>query len=169
MATKGNARLIATNSGTGSLSGACVVIVKTDWNAPIVDELESGVIKVLSEQGVSDIVTIVVPGAVEIPFGIKAYWNATKYKDDRPDAFIALGTVIRGDTPHFEYVCQSVTQGITLLNQELPVPTVFGVLTVNTEQQALERIGGIHGHKGEEAGLTAIKMIELTRQIKARR
>jgi 6,7-dimethyl-8-ribityllumazine synthase len=169
MATKGNTRLIASNTGTGSLSGACVVIVKTDWNAVIVDELESGVIRALKLREISKIVTITVPGAIEIAFGIKTYWNATKYKDDRPDTFIALGTVIQGDTPHFEYVCQSVTQGITLLNQELPVPTIFGVLTVNNEQQALDRIGGIHGHKGEEAGLTAIKMIELISQIKARR
>jgi 6,7-dimethyl-8-ribityllumazine synthase len=84
-----------------------------------------------------------------------------KYKDDKPHVFIALACVIRGDTPHFEYVCQSVTHGITTLNLQLPVPTIFGVLTVNNQQQADERLGGIHGHKGEEAGITALKMIGL--------
>jgi 6,7-dimethyl-8-ribityllumazine synthase len=74
--------------------------------------------------------------------------------------------VIRGGTPHFEYVCQSVTAGITTLNTQLPVPTIFGILTVDNNGQALERIGGVHGHKGEEAAVSAIKMIVLSRQLK---
>jgi len=74
--------------------------------------------------------------------------------------------VIKGDTPHFEYVCQLVTDGIGQLNLSLPVPTIFGVLTVNTEEQAMERIGGKHGHKGEEAALTALKMISLVESFK---
>jgi 6,7-dimethyl-8-ribityllumazine synthase len=98
---------------------------------------------------------------VEIPFAIKSYWeNAGKKK--RPDAFIALGCVVRGDTPHFDYVCKLVTDGVLQLNLSLPVPTVFGVLTLENEQQANERIGGKHGHKGEEAAITAIKMISLS-------
>ncbi|MFN5761711.1 MAG: 6,7-dimethyl-8-ribityllumazine synthase, partial [Sphingobacteriales bacterium] len=112
--------------------------------------------------------TLTVPGAVEIPFAIKTYWNHMKYKDQRPHAFIALGTVIRGDTPHFDYVCLSVTNGITHLNLDLPVPTIFGILTVENEQQAYDRIGGIHGHKGEEAALTAINMMHLMIDIKAK-
>jgi len=76
-----------------------------------------------------------------------------------------LGCVIKGETPHFEYVCNSVTLGIVNLNTSLAVPTIFGVLTVNNVEQAKERIGGTHGHKGEEAALTAIKMILLSRQI----
>ena len=81
-------------------------------------------------------------------------------------AFIALGCVVRGGTPHFEYVCQSVTHGITELNLTLPVPVIYGVLTVNDDGQARERIGGIHGHKGEEAAITAIKMIGINHQLK---
>jgi 6,7-dimethyl-8-ribityllumazine synthase len=81
--------------------------------------------------------------------------------------FIALGCVIKGDTPHFEYVCQSVTQGITQLNTSLPVPVIFGVLTVNTQEQADERLGGIHGHKGKEAAIAAIKMIQMVKSFKA--
>jgi 6,7-dimethyl-8-ribityllumazine synthase len=169
MATKGNAALKKLNTGAGTHAGACVVIVKTEWNAAIVDELENGVRKVLVKQGIKDAVTITVPGAVEIPFAIKAYWETLKYKDKRPDAFIALGTVIRGDTPHFDYVCKAVTDGVVHLNMNLPVPTIFGVLTVDNEQQAKERIGGKHGHKGEEAALTALKMISLVRSFKAQR
>ena len=110
--------------------------------------------------GIKKIITITVPGAVEIPFAIKSYWeNAAKKK--KPAAFIAFGCVVRGDTPHFEYVCKLVTEGVLQLNLSLPVPTIFGVLTVDNEQQANERIGGKHGHKGEEAAITAIKMIAL--------
>ena len=80
---------------------------------------------------------------------------------DRPKAFIGLGCVIRGDTPHFDFISKAVTDGIMQLNLLLPVPTIFGVLTVNNHQQAVERIGGKHGHKGEEAALTAIKMMAI--------
>jgi 6,7-dimethyl-8-ribityllumazine synthase len=74
--------------------------------------------------------------------------------------------VVRGGTPHFEYVCQSVNQGVLQLNLNLPVPVIFGVLTVDTMEQAKERIGGSHGHKGEEAALTAIKMMIVNQQLK---
>ena len=108
--------------------------------------------------------SIVVPGAVEIPFAIKQ--RALDVRNGKPDAIIALGCVIKGDTPHFDYVCQSVTQGVTQLNLMLDRPVIFGVLTVNNEAQAMERIGGSHGHKGEEAAITAIKMISIARQMK---
>ena len=144
---------------------ACVIIVRTDWNAQIVDELERGCKHVLNEQGIKSIQVLRVPGAVEIPFAVQKYWATHKYRDDRPAAFIALGCVLRGGTPHFEYVCRSVTDGITQLNLTLPVPTIFGVLTLDTPAQADERLGGAHGHKGEEAGITAIKMINLVRSI----
>ncbi len=140
--------------------GACVIIVRTEWNAASVDKLEAGSAKVLGEHGIPYTV-INVPGAFEITFCIKSYWNANKYKDNRPFAFIALGCVIKGDTPHFEYVCKAVTDGILQLNLCLPVPVIFGVLTVNNQQQIDERTGGEHGHKGEEAAYTALKMIAL--------
>lgn len=160
MAEVSNSRLLQIDAGILN-TNACVVIVRTDWNAAIVDELEKGCMKVLQEQGVKDIRVITVPGAFEIPFGIKSYWDGHKYKDDRPMAFIALGCVLRGDTPHFEYVCRGVTDGVMQLNLTLPVPVIFGVLTVDTDQQAQERLGGKHGHKGEEAGITALKMMAL--------
>jgi 6,7-dimethyl-8-ribityllumazine synthase len=144
---------------------ACVVIIKTDWNAEVTDELEAGAVEYLNHHGIKNHKTIVVPGAVEIPFAIHSYWEKKKNTKDRPDAFIALGCVIRGETPHFDYVCQSVTQGVTLLNTRLPVPVIFGVLTVENMRQAQERLGGMHGHKGEEAAVTALKMIALSRSF----
>jgi len=149
------------NNNTGILKkNACIVLVKTEWNAAIVDELERGCVSKLKEQGVKKIVQLTVPGAVEIPFAIKSFWEKAK-KKERPDAFVALGCVIRGGTPHFDYVCKIVSDGILQLNLSLPVPTIFGVLTVDNEDQARERTGGAHGHKGEEAAITAIKMISL--------
>jgi len=154
------------NAGAGILKkDACIVLVKTEWNADVVDELEKGAVTELIKHGVKKMITIIVPGAVEIPYAIKNYWdNAGKKK--KPDAFIALGCVIKGGTPHFDYVCRMVADGVLHLNLSLPVPTVFGVLTVDNEQQAKERIGGIHGHKGEEAATTAIKMILLKQSYK---
>lgn len=147
-------------TGIPNVQDACIVIVKTEWNAVIVDALEEGVKRALTQHKVKNVITLTVPGAFEIPFSIKNYWDQHKNKKKKkPDAFIALGTVIRGDTPHFDYVCKAVTDGVVQLNLMLPVPTIFGVLTVDNQQQAEERIGGKHGHKGEEAALTALKMI----------
>ena len=143
---------------------ACIALVRTEWNAAIVDELEKGCIRKLNELGAKRIISVTVPGAVEISFAIKSYWERSK-KKKKPDAFIALGCVIRGGTPHFEYVCRAVTDGIVQLNLALPVPTIFGVLTVDDEEQARDRIGGRHGHKGEEAALTAAKMILFQRSL----
>lgn len=145
---------------------ACIIIVRTEWNAPIVDLLEAGCVATLKKHNVSYKV-VTVPGAFEIGFAINCYWENHKYKSDKPDAFIALGCVLKGDTPHFEYVCTAVTNNISDLNIALPVPVIFGVLTVNTQQQADERTGGIHGHKGEEAAITALKMITLSNSFKS--
>ena len=158
MAEISNSNLLSTGTGIPGIEGACVVIVRTEWNAAIVGALEEGCRAALEKAGVNHRV-ITVPGAFEIPYGIRAYWDIHKYRDDRPQAFIALGCVLRGDTPHFEYVCRAVTDGVLQLNLTLHIPTIFGVLTVDTQQQADERIGGKHGHKGEEAAITALKMI----------
>lgn len=144
---------------------ACVVIVRTEWNAHIVDLLEKGCTEQL-EQNQVQYKLVTVPGAFELIFGIKQYWDTHKYKDDRPHAFIALGCVLRGDTPHFEYVCQAATEGILQLNLSLPIPTIFGVLTVDSQLQADERTGGKHGNKGVEAAITALKMMSLADSFK---
>jgi 6,7-dimethyl-8-ribityllumazine synthase len=161
MAEVSNSNLFQNIGDIQQLKDVLVVLVKTEWNATIIDELESGCLKVFKQYGIRT-KTIVVPGAIEIPFAIQQSWANT----NASSAFIALGCVIRGGTPHFEYVCQSVTQGITELNLTLPVPVIFGVLTVDNEQQAIERIGGSHGHKGEEAAITAIKMMIINEQLK---
>lgn len=161
MADVSNSKLFQHLEGIDQPADALVVLVKTEWNSEIVDELERGCLRLLAQRAIAA-KTVVVPGAVEIPFAIRQCSQAMP----QATAFIALGCVIRGDTPHFDYVCQSVTQGITQLNLSLPVPVIFGVLTVNTTAQAQERIGGIHGHKGEEAAVTALKMMALNHRLK---
>lgn len=159
MAAKGNNAL---QKGIPQIKDAFVLIVKTEWNKHIADKLEAGAVKIFEQQHIN-YKTLIVPGAFELPFTIKSY---TESNQKKADAYIAFGTVIRGDTPHFDYVCKAVTDGILSLNMLLDVPVVFGVLTVNDEQQALERVGGKHGNKGEEAAITAIKMIALNRKLK---
>jgi 6,7-dimethyl-8-ribityllumazine synthase len=153
-----NSDSLLNTTGIQLPKGACVVIVRTEWNPAVTGALEAGCKKILEQKNVPYKV-VTVPGAFEIPFGIKRYWEAYKYRDDKPHAFIALGCILRGDTPHFEYVCRAVTDGVLQLNLNLPVPTIFGILTVDTQQQADDRIGGKHGNKGEEAAITALKMM----------
>lgn len=160
MATETNSSL---HKGIPTIKDAFVLIVKTEWNANIVDALETGCTHILRKNNIGYKI-ISVPGAIEIPFAIQQHSNCTV---NVPDAYIALGTVIRGDTPHFDYVCQYVTEGFLQLNMSINKPIIFGVLTVNNETQAMERIGGKHGHKGEEAAITAIKMIDLNRKIQS--
>ncbi|MFY9465514.1 MAG: 6,7-dimethyl-8-ribityllumazine synthase, partial [Sediminibacterium sp.] len=128
----------------------------------IINALEKGVKKILKANGASS-KTITVPGAFELPFAVKSHYA---YSKKMPDAYITLGTIIQGDTPHFDYVCKAVTDGVLQLNLAIDVPVIFGVLTVLNEEQAMERIGGKHGHKGEEAAITALKMIALNRSFK---
>lgn len=147
------------NTGIPDLRDAGIVLVSTEWNDVIADELVNGCERTLQQHGIEKIKKIKVPGAIELPFACKRYFESKKDTQQHPDAFIIFGCVIRGETPHFDYVCQSVTQGAVQLNLTLPVPVIFGVLTVNNMEQAQERIGGKHGHKGEEAAITALKMI----------
>ena len=156
---------IINTTGIRLSKDACVVIVRTEWNAVIVDLLEEGCKEILQANQIC-FKTIMVPGAFEIPFAIKNYWELNKYKEDKPHAFIALGCVLRGDTPHFDYVCKGVTDGIMQLNLMLSVPTIFGILTVDNHLQANQRIGGNDGHKGKEAAAVAIKMMALSQTFR---
>jgi 6,7-dimethyl-8-ribityllumazine synthase len=140
---------------------ACIVIVHTQWNPQTVNKLLEGCIKILDKFEMHNYKIVSVPGAFEIPFAIKSFWDTYQNKFEKPQAFIALGCVLRGDTPHFDYVCKAVTDGIVHLNLVLPAPSIFGVLTVDNQQQADDRTGGVHGNKGEEAALSALKMIGL--------
>lgn len=133
-------------------------IVVADWNSDITYPLLLGAVETLTKHGVSvdNIDVIHVPGAVELTYGA-----ARIMKEERIDAIIVIGCVIQGDTPHFDYVCQSVTQGVAILNAQGKVPVIFSVLTVNDKQQALDRCGGRLGNKGVEGAVTAIHMANL--------
>ena len=132
------------------------------WNGHITSRLLQGAIDNLHKAGLSDadIDVFHVPGAVELTFAASQLIESSRY-----DAVIVFGCVIRGDTPHFDYVCQSVTQGVTALNADCDTPVIFGLLTVENEQQALDRVGGPAGHKGREAADTAIAMVQFSRSV----
>ncbi len=138
-----------------------VVLVYTEWNTAIINALREGVRNILSQFPQVTLHEICVPGAIEIPFAIAQYQSQVG-----ADAYISLGCVICGETPHFDYVCQSVTEGVTQLNITLASPVIFGVLTVNNEEQAWDRLGGKHGHKGEESAIAALKMMAFKNSLK---
>lgn len=149
-----------------NLRNGKVGIVYTEWNDAIISELMAGARRIAGQTNNSICKEVKVPGAVEIPFAVKAMYDATLDDVDGPNAIIAFGTVIQGGTPHFDYVCKAVTEGILQLNLSLPIPVIFGVLTLNNEAEAWERLGGTHGHKGEEAMIAALKMIKLKSCLK---
>lgn len=134
-----------------------VAIVVAEWNEEITEALYEGARQSLVVHGLKkqNIIRKNVPGTFELTLG--ALWMAEK-KDVH--AVITLGCVIQGDTPHFDYICQAVSYGITEVNIKTKKPVVFGVLTTLTKKQALERAGGKLGNKGEEAALTALKMLD---------
>lgn len=131
-------------------------IVVAEWNEEITEALYEGAIASLLAHGVKQkhIIRKNVPGSYELTLG--ALWMA---EEKSIDAVICLGCVIQGDTPHFDYICQAVALGITEVNIKTKKPVIFGVLTTLNQQQALDRAGGKLGNKGEEAALTAIKML----------
>jgi 6,7-dimethyl-8-ribityllumazine synthase len=133
-------------------------IVVSDWNHDITQALLEGAKKTLKKNGATDnnIVIKHVPGSFELTLGAQFF---AEYDD--LDAIICLGCIIQGETPHFSYICQSVTYGITKLNLEYNIPFIFGVLTTLNYEQARDRAGGKHGNKGDEAAITAIKMAAL--------
>lgn len=137
-----------------------VGIVVAEWNYDITSKLLEGAYHTLTANGMKpgNIHVCWVPGSFELVFGARRM-----AEDFDVDAVIVLGCVIRGETPHFEYVCSGVTQGITQLNLTEDIPFIFGLLTNDTMQQSIDRAGGIHGNKGDEAAVTAIKMIQLSK------
>lgn len=136
-------------------------IVVSEWNPTITEGLLKGAVDTLLDCGVdqSNIQTIHVPGSFELIYGAK------KMQQQLVDAVIAIGSVIKGETKHFDFVCDGVTQGIKDLNILHDVPVIFCVLTDDTLQQSIERSGGIHGNKGVEAAITAIKMAHLSHTL----
>lgn len=146
-------------------SGYKVAIVYTEWNEKIVAAQLAGAERVAGDLGILISQRIGVPGSVEIPFACKRLYESTAETNLAPDAILTFGAVIRGDTPHFDYVCKLLTDGIHILNMSLPIPVIFGVLTCEHEEQVWERLGGAHGHKGEEAMISAAKMIRMNRGL----
>ncbi len=138
-------------------TGMRVGIVVSEWNDKITGALLEGACQTLMKHGVreEDIKVKPVPGSFELVYGASRLVNSGLV-----DAVIAIGCVIRGDTPHFEYICQGTTQGLADLNREGRVPVIYGLLTCNTLEQAQERCGGMLGNKGDECAVTAIKMVK---------
>ena len=157
MATKNNNLSDYNLEDIPNSKGMRFAVIVSEWNNHITDNLFEGAEKTLLNCGVkeNDIVRIDVPGSFELVYGAKI---ASNYNYD---AIICLGSVIKGETDHFHYVCNAVSSGIKDLNITLNIPVIFGVLTDNTEEQAINRSGGKHGNKGVEAAITAIKMAHL--------
>ena len=139
-------------------------IVISEWNPNITEGLFQGAFDALLENGAikENIVRWNVPGSFELIYGCKKMQQSY----DMLDAVIAIGNVIQGETKHFDFVCEGVSQGIKDLNVQNDIPVIFCVLTDNTMQQSIERSGGIHGNKGTEAAIAAIKMAQLRKEAK---
>ncbi len=137
-------------------------IVVSEWNRDITDNLLKGAQETLLEAGVPETNIIVhhVPGSFELP--LAAQWLI---ESDQVDGVIALGSVIQGETRHFEFVCNAVAQGVQQVNINYSLPVIFGVLTDNNRQQAIDRSGGKHGNKGVECAVAAIQMIALHQKL----
>ena len=137
-------------------------IVVSEWNENITAALLHGAKETLKRHGAKpeNITIHTVPGSFELIYG-----SAKFVQSGEVDAVIALGCVVRGDTPHFDYVCAGTTQGIAALNTQGSIPVIFGLITTDTMQQAEDRAGGIHGNKGDECAVTAIKMVNLARKF----
>ena len=133
-------------------------VVVAEWNPKVTFALAEGAIETLKKHGAKDenIILKHVPGSFELTLGAQFL---AEYTD--VDSVIVLGCVIQGETRHFDYICEGVTQGIKDLNLKYNKPFIFGLLTTNDQQQALDRAGGKHGNKGDEAAVTAIKMLDL--------
>lgn len=149
-------------SSVPSAQGMRFGIVVSEWNREITGNLLQGAYDTLVKQGAreEDITVLTVPGSFELVYGA-----ARMVRSERFDAVIAIGCVIRGDTPHFDYICQGTTQGLADINREGRVPVVYGLLTCNDMEQAEARSGGMLGNKGDECAITAIKMVDYGRQL----
>ena len=133
-------------------------VLVSEWNPAVTEKLKEGVYNTLLKYGTKteNIWVIYVPGSFELIYAARRIIGSVK-----PDAIIGLGCVIRGDTPHFDYVCSGITQVYAQLNAEGDIPCIFGLLTTDNLQQAVDRSGGKYGNKGDEYAITAIKMVHL--------
>lgn len=140
-----------------------IAIIVAEWNAKITNALYQGAYNTLIKHGVKEvqIISMPVPGTFEL----SAAADIILKKNGDFDAVICLGCVIQGDTKHFDFICDAVANGITNVSIKHSKPVIFGVLTTNDEQQAIDRAGGKHGNKGDEAAITALKMAHFSENI----
>ena len=148
--------------GNGAVDEANIAIVVSQYNKVIADRLQEACINTLISAGVQKkwVTLVQVPGAFEIPIVVKRLADKKKF-----DAIIALGTIIRGETAHFEYISNEVSRGLSSIALQADIPVIFGVLTVENTQQALDRSGEGEKNKGTEAANTALEMISLLRKL----
>jgi 6,7-dimethyl-8-ribityllumazine synthase len=148
--------------GSLNSTGLKFAIVASRFNDFVTSRLLSGALDALERTGASDgnIVVVKVPGSFEIPLAAQKLARTKQY-----DALICLGTLIRGETPHFEYLCSEVTKGIAAVSLEAGIPVAFGVLTADTVEQAIDRAGLKSGNKGFDAALSAVEMANLVKQL----
>jgi len=140
-----------------------IAIITSRFNESVTSALKKGALEWLAENKISDeqITCIDVPGAVEIPFVAKQLAKKNHY-----DAIICLGAVIRGETTHYDYVCEQVSFSCQQVMMQFDIPVIFGVLTTENEAQAFDRVGGAHGHKGRDAANAALEMVAIARSLK---
>ncbi len=150
----------AAHEGDLDASGMRIAIAAARFNRDITEQLLDGAEKTLRKLGAAQVDVYWVPGAYELPVTAQRLASG-----DGVDAVIAIGAVIRGETAHFEYVAGECASGLTRASLDTGKPVIFGVLTVDTHQQALDRVGGKDGHKGEEAAETAVEMVSLLRAL----
>ncbi|MBN2864788.1 MAG: 6,7-dimethyl-8-ribityllumazine synthase [Thiotrichales bacterium] len=148
--------------GNLNAEGMKIGFVVTRWNSFVVDHLVKGSIETVERHGGSadNITQVIVPGAFEVPLAVEKMAASGKY-----DAIVALGAVIQGGTPHFDYVAGEATKGISTVMLKYGIPVAFGILTVNSIEQAIERSGTKMGNKGEEATVSAIEMVNVMKQL----
>lgn len=158
-----SAAMPSSSPAPGSGRGCRIGIVAARWHTDVVETLLQGALETLAQAGVeqSDIVIVHVPGSYEIPVAVRALIDA-----QRVEAVITLGVVVRGETAHFEYVASPVAHALMNLSASTGVPCLFGVLTTETIEQAWDRAGGVHGHKGRESAAGALEMIAALRHIR---
>ena len=149
-------------TGSPEGSGRRIAVVASRFNETVTRALVDGAMDALIRHGVSfdDIDVVWVPGAWELPLVVRRAASTERY-----DAVVALGAVIRGDTPHFDYVAGEASRGLADVSRDAEVPVGFGLLTCDTMEQALERCGGAHGNKGWDAALAALEMIDVIDQL----
>jgi len=146
------------NKNIQDVSKKTFAVIVSEWNEEVTESLYNGVKNTLLQHKVEEenIVKVYVPGSFELSLGAQKLAQ----RDD-VDAVICIGCVVKGETKHFDFICDAVSHGITNVSLKYDKPVIFGVLTPNTQQQALDRAGGKHGNKGDEAAITAIKMLAL--------